>query len=370
MCQSAPLYRATNGADLDTARLIMTCYHPLKRWVIGTKINEKGQEIEKAIITSYNTMNIESESFNFKYYKEHGKEYIDENFEIIPCGKCIGCRLEYSKQWAMRCMMEANQWQNNYFLTLTYDEENVPHAKGVKDFETGEIGEVLTLKKEDLQKFMKRLRIEYQRKLNWKNIRFYGVGEYGTTTERPHYHIIAFNLPINDLKFWYIDKKGSKIFRSEFLEKIWGKGIVAIADCTWETCAYVARYMMKKIKGKEAVELFEDTGRIQEFSLMSRDPGIAKNWYLKNKDTIYKTDEIFLPNKKGMQKIKPPRYFDNMYDIEEPELMEAIKQKRKDNAETKEKTRIQIEKIDKLSSLERLEKLKIQQIERLKRQKI
>lgn len=339
----------------------MTCYHPLKRWIKGfhTKKNDNGimTIAEDAIITSYKKNSVTL---------PNGKKLTE--YQEIPCGKCIGCRLEYSKKWAMRCMLEAKDHEFNEFITLTYDDDSVPHAKGVINFETGEMGDVLTLDFDDLQKFMKRLRIEFKRKYGVENIRFYACGEYGRKTERPHYHIICFNCPLPDKKLDVLTKKGQIQYKSEFLEKIWGKGRVRTSPVNFETCAYVARYVMKKVKGKEAIELFEDTGRVPEGVRMSRKPGIAKNYYDENKDKIYQSDEIWLKNKYGPVPLKPPRYFDNLYDIDNPDKMYDIKQNRKENAKISEKTREQTTGIDKITHLEQMETFKKHQIERLKRQ--
>lgn len=360
----------------------MTCYHPLKRWVIGQRYNKDGELVEKAKITSYKAENPLDEIDNFKYEMKHGKPLKMTNFQEIPCGKCIGCRLDYAKNWANRCMLEAKEHEENQFITLTYNDENLKKVKGVINFETGEIGEAATLVPEHLMKFMKDLRRYYEYHYNHKGIRFYACGEYGKTetyidnkgnvkkgTGRPHYHIIAYNLPIKDKKLDYIDSKtGYRYYQSDTLQKeIWKKGIVEIADVNWETCAYVARYVMKKIKGKEAVEIFRDTGLIQEFVRMSRRPGIGKTFYEKNKDKIYETDEMFIKNAKGVQKVKPSRYYDKLYDIDEPEKMAAIKEARKKAAEEAEKIRESESEFDKLEYLQIKENIKEEQIKRLKR---
>ena len=125
----------------------------------------------------------------------------------IPCGKCIGCRLEYSRQWANRCMLELQYHDSAYFVTLTYNEEHVPR--------TGLHGE-MSLRKRDFQLFMKRLRKKYSD----DRIRFYAAGEYGTTTQRPHYHAILFGLHLDDLQV-YKSKDSYKYFTSPGLQRVW-----------------------------------------------------------------------------------------------------------------------------------------------------
>lgn len=363
----------------------MTCYHPLKRWIIGYDKKDFADTKEIAKVTSYSVNELEI----------NGKKYT--NWQEIPCGKCIGCRLAYSKTWAMRCMLEAKDHENNEFVTLTYDEEHVPKCKYRIDTETGEvkeINEVNTLYFEHLKKFMKDLRryIEYHaeepkpKREDYKNnedyqkdkekwekkylIRYYACGEYGSEkkTMRPHFHAIIYNLNLKDKKIDELSKKGSIQFKSEMLEKIWGKGRVRTSPVNYETCAYVARYIMKKVKGKEAVEFFESTGRTLEATRMSRMPGIGRKYYDKNKDKIYECDEIWLKNKYGALPMKPPRYYDNLYDLEEPEKMEQIKEQRKKIAEEIEKSRLEETGIDKLDYLKQKEEHKKEQIKRLKRQ--
>ena len=259
------------------------------------------------------------------------------NYKEIPCGKCIGCRLSYSKEWANRCLLESKGWANNYFITLTYAPEKLPLNQ--------ELGNA-TLQPKDLQDFMKRLRIEWQRKHEHENVRFFGCGEYGTKTHRPHYHIIAFNLPLFDLEELKKTNNGDTLYYSKELEKIWGNGNVWVGEVNWNTCAYVARYIMKKQKGPTAKDWYEQSGESPEFVRMSRRPGIAWQYFQDNKDEIYKYDEIRIEKRKKGKKfenfrnnleyvkesIKPCRYYDNLYDMEDHEFMEALKKSREERA--------------------------------------
>ena len=166
-------------------------------------------------------------------------DFIIKDYVEIPCGKCIGCRLAYSKEWANRCVLESKGWKNNYFITLTYAPDTLPLNE--------EFGNA-TLKPKDLQDFMKRLRIEWQRKHGHDNVRFYACGEYGSKTHRPHYHILAFNLPLYDLEELKKTDNGDMLYISREIDKIWGKGNTWVGEVNWNTCAYVARYIMKKQK--------------------------------------------------------------------------------------------------------------------------
>jgi len=286
------------------------------------------------------------------------QDVLIRDYVEIPCRKCIGCRLKIAKDWANRCLLEAKCWQHNYFITLTYNNENLPVNE-----ETG----VTTLNPDDVMNFLKRLRIHWERKHNWKSdiiwendkvgteilsgdnpgIRFYGCGEYGTKTHRPHYHILGFNLPIFDLEYLKLTELGDTLYYSEEIAKIWGKGHVWIGEVNWNTACYVSRYIMKKQIGKDAAELYEWMGEDQEFQRMSLKPGIGWFYYYRHKDEIYRYDEILIKKRSKkikfdkfldgniqtkVESIKPPKYFDKCYDMEDHEFMETLKKARKQSA--------------------------------------
>jgi len=283
----------------------------------------------------------------------------------LACGQCIGCRLEYSRQWANRCVLEASDWECNYFLTLTYDNENLP-LKSVLDKETGEIIETPTLYPEHLKKFMKDLRRYYDYHYAHDNIRFFACGEYGETGERPHYHVLLFNMPITDLVPYAKNHLGQTRYQSEDIRKIWGKGYIDIGGVTWESSAYVARYILKKQKGETKEEAYRF--KEPEFTRMSRMPGIARKYYDENKYKMYELDEILI-NKTGgkVQSVKPARYYDRLFDIEYPEQMELIKNQRKEVAIETEKNTLSNTTLSKEEYNELKERKKIESIKNLKR---
>ena len=238
----------------------------------------------------------------------------------LACGQCTGCRSEYSRQWAMRIVLEQSLWLNNIFITLTYDNEHLPEHN--------------TLIKKDFQDFMKRLR--WNKQSTQENpVRFYHCGEYGDKFGRPHYHAILFNTNFSDRK----QLQGHKgLTTSETLSKLWGKGHSSIGDVTFQSAAYVAGYVQKKINGKQKDSHYAIidpvTGeyhgqRQQEYSTMSRNPGIAGNWLAKYKDDVYPSDNIHI-NGKEMQ---PPKSFDRLYEIDHKDEMLTIKDKRMEEAE-------------------------------------
>lgn len=234
----------------------------------------------------------------------------------IPCGQCVGCRLERSRQWAVRCVHEASLHEDNCFITLTYNNESLP--------EDG------SLNKKHFQDFMKRLRKKYKN----KTIRYYHCGEYGDKNFRPHYHAIIFGLEFNDQKLFTVTN-GEKLYTSETLEKLWPFGFSTIGTVTFESAAYVARYVMKKVNGKNAKNHYErvdsSTGEIYslvpEYNTMSRRPGIASGWFDKYKNDVYPSDNIHLREKT----FRPPKFYDKMYEHLMPDEMEKIKKQRMKN---------------------------------------
>ena len=251
----------------------------------------------------------------------------------IPCGKCIGCRMDYSRGWADRCVLESFDKDPDtcWFVTLTYDDCNIETEKRSLLTDKG----TLTLYPKDVQDFLKRLRIEWFRRYNAENIRFYLCGEYGSTTARPHYHLLMYNLPIPDLKFYKSNIHGDQLFNSDEIESIWTHGFVVIGKLEWKTAAYTARYVLKKFKGKskeETEQHYKSVGLVPEFTRCSRRPGIAREFYEKHSAEIYKNDEIILP---GGRVTKPPKYFDKIMKEEDADLMEFVKTARKHVAELK-----------------------------------
>jgi len=217
----------------------------------------------------------------------------------IPCGQCIGCRLEKSRQWALRCSHEATLHQNNCFITLTYNDANLPDNN--------------SLSLNHFQLFMKRLRKKYG-----SNIRFYHCGEYGDLNQRPHYHALLFNHDFND-KIHYKTSNENKYYISDSLSTLWPYGFSVVGDLTFESAAYVARYCLKKITGKSADEHYGDLK--PEYATMSRRPGIGQGWFQKFKSSVYPSDFIV----KDGQKMKPPKYYDRQLEIIDEKEIRKIK---------------------------------------------
>lgn len=228
----------------------------------------------------------------------------------LPCGQCRGCRLERSRQWAVRCMHEASLHEQNCFITLTYDNDHCPTDR--------------SLNYGDFQRFMKRFRKRFKD----STIRFYMAGEYGEKFERPHFHACIFGFNFPDLTLWKRTPSGSLIYRSKSLEDLWPFGYSSVGDVTFESAAYVARYVMKKRTGKGVGDHYEitdfETGeikdRVPEFNRMSLKPGIGYEWYRKFSSDIYPHDYVVINGRES----RPPKFYDKKFADDFPEEFEAL----------------------------------------------
>ncbi len=271
----------------------MPCYHPLTAW----RSRERGPTGKQVVVFDRR----EAVSFSF----------------TLPCGQCIGCRLERSRQWAMRCVHEASLHDENCFITLTYDDEHLP-SDG-------------SLNKKHFQDFMKRLR----KRVGDRRIRFYHCGEYGELYRRPHYHALLFGFDFGD-KTLFTVRNENRIHTSEFLDSVWQRGYSSIGDVTFDSAAYVARYVMKKVNGEAAAEHYigcdSITGDlvdlVPEYTTMSRGGkgghGIGHDWYSKFKEDVFPLDEVVIRGRR----MKPPRFYDLVYELECPEDFARVKAER------------------------------------------
>lgn len=247
---------------------------------------------------------------------------------LIPCGKCIGCRLDYSREWAARCMLELKDHDSAYFVTLTYSDSEVPLTV-FPDPETGEALSCQTLRKRDFQLWMKNLRKAFPD----DHIRFYACGEYGSKTLRPHYHSIVFGLHLDDLKFYKKTDEGT-LWISQRLSDTWfrfsdglhyPRGFVVVGDVNWDTCAYVARYTAKKYMTL-GDEFFAKFNMEKPFVQMSRRPGIGRGYLERNPD-LFNEKSLFLPSGDNVKEVSIPRYFYKCLESSDPELCRSIKER-------------------------------------------
>ena len=266
----------------------------------------------------------------------------------IPCGGCIKCKLDYAREWAVRCMHEASLYEDNCFITLTYNDDHKP-VDG-------------KLRSSDFVRFMKRLR----RKIApldsvscyWHEdqdpthplasprvdkhykpfgVRYFYCGEYGDGG-RPHYHAILFNYSFPDRELVRADN-GAVVNTSRQLQELWsddeGKplGFVQIGDVTFESCSYVARYVLKKIDTMSSKEKYEYLKNLSEglgddeYVCMSRNPGIGAGWIKKFASDVYNQDFVLTRDK---IKVKPPRFYDTQINLLNPEMYSKLIRKRKE----------------------------------------
>lgn len=224
-------------------------------------------------------------------------------FIEVPCGKCLECRIQYARAWADRCVLEAKQYKDNYFVTLTYDDAHCP-----KDG---------SLRPRDLQLFMKRLRKHF----SGTTIRFFASGEYGETL-RPHYHLILFNCPLNDLSYCFqLEQNGRlqnhiKVGSNNGLQfsltiyDLWQRqGMISVAPFSYDTAAYVSQYVTKKVGGIYEKKL-KGLGLAPEFLRESRNPGIGAGLY---DDDLYQSDHLIVPSSGNAHVAAIPRYFDKLF---------------------------------------------------------
>lgn len=267
----------------------MPCFKPLQAWLLPN-----------ATTMPDGTIKVK----NKVAFKREDREYFDISKGVdLPCGQCIGCRLERSRRWAVRIMHEAQLHEANSFLTLTYSDEKLPKGN--------------TIVMDDVQRFMKRLRKRIGK------VRFFQCGEYGETSARPHYHMCLFGYDFSSDRILF--KKtgaGNALYTSELLTEEWGLGHAVIGDLTFDSAAYVARYCLKKVTGdpKEA----HYAGRTPEFVSMSRRPGIGANWFNKYATDVYPSDECIMNGKSMM----PPPFYDKLLEKADPTLYKRIKRER------------------------------------------
>lgn len=233
----------------------------------------------------------------------------------VPCGNCMGCKLEQARQWKMRMVHESKLYNENCFLTLTYDDLHVPSS--------------YSLDLRDFQLFMKRLR----KHLGEHKIRFYACGEYGSLNGRPHYHAIIFNWDPPDKKL-YKTINNNPQYTSRILDDVWQQGLASSGSVTPSSCGYVARYVTKKIKSEDTVghdryyRLSPVTGQFYsvkpEFSVMSRRPGIGAAYADRFKSDYYPSGFIVVEGRPEAV----PRFYKSKLSEEEQHKLKLVALKR------------------------------------------
>lgn len=285
----------------------MACYHPPTVWR-SLHVNKSGK---RSLVW------------------DKSKPHLPGSEQKIKCQQCIGCRLDKSRMWAVRCMHESSYYDHNCFVTLTYRDEDLPPYG--------------TLVKKHVSDFVKRLKTNVRNLYRIqditaeqasdmaKAIRVYYCGEYGSKLGRPHYHIIIFGFDFFD-KLFLRNHNGYPIYTSALLERTWKFGYSVVQNFDFEVAAYVARYIVDKVNGYMADEHYRvvdvETGELiqlqPEFNDMSRRPGIGRRWIDEHMKETYRDDFIVI---KGV-KMPVPKYYDRVYEIVDPLALESVKKQR------------------------------------------
>lgn len=268
----------------------MTCYYPLDGWR-SRSTTEAGKR---------------------KIVFDKSMGYEDQPVQV-PCSKCIGCRIDKSREWAVRCYHEIKMHKSNVFLTLTYRDEDLP--------------EKWSLQKDDLKKF--RRRMKHHAKTNDTNYMFFACGEYSPEKKRPHYHMIIFGYWPDDAKYLKKTQRGDKLYTSEEIDKLWKHGDVYVGEANEKSAGYVARYLVKKqyIGEKREVtrKVYDWLGIEEEFLSMTTQPPIGKKYWQKYRsEGRFKHDFIIVEGKKR----KPPRMYDKLEEQESIKHYRRMKGKR------------------------------------------
>lgn len=268
----------------------------------------------------------------------HEKQRHGETRQILlPCGQCLGCKLQRANDWATRCQHEASLHEYNIFGTFTYSPEKL---------------QTQSLCHRDWQLFAKRLRkalgskkyantiaisesLYYTADMGFHPIprmKYYMAGEYGSQTRRPHFHACLFGIDLLDKKYYSTNKHGNNTYTSATLDDLWQNGQCLIGEVSYESAAYIARYIIDKKTGDNAGKYYEhideETGEITdlrpEYNKMSLAEGIGKNWLRKYTPDVYPHGHVITRGKKN----KAPKYYDKIYKKEEPEQYAELKTQR------------------------------------------
>jgi hypothetical protein len=251
----------------------------------------------------------------------------------VPCGRCMGCRLNRSRGWAVRGQCEAALYESNCFITLTYSDENLHYTpSGLPN-----------LHRRDITLFLKRLR------KTGAKFRYFGCGEYGSKFQRPHYHLVLFNHDFHDKVLFRAGQ--FPLYVSDTLQRLWPHGHSVVAGVSFESIAYTARYCCKKVNGAQADEHYQD--REPEMLFCSRRPGIAYDWFIKYYDDVVNFDKII---SRGGRAVQPPRVFDKWLSGCDYELLLRNKERRIELAKFVDPWR--------LSDLDRFNDIKFKQMMR------
>lgn len=340
------------------------CTEPLYAIRLKTEYDDKFKRFGKrspiTVLKSVREIGTDTSVLNYP------REYYD--LLMISCGQCLQCRLQRVKQRAVMSICESLEHNDNSFITLTFGYPQTysyyRHKLGLSPYISRKKAHFheWSLDTETFQKFMKRLRFwyyNYQLALHLlslgrsdlvslsptfvyshiripknerpfllkdfkpKSIRCMHCGEYGSKKGRPHHHAILFGFQFPDLKEIYED--GKKYYTSDILSALWPFGIHRIGDCTYNSCAYVSRYVTKKINGNNQ-DLFYN-GRKPEYITYSTKPVLGANYFKKNYKEIVNTQEVCVVADKKYT-CRMPKSYDNILKNIDKNIYNEMKEKR------------------------------------------
>lgn len=206
------------------------------------------------------------------YFKQHNGETLE-----LQCGKCPRCKIRRVNQWIFRIQQEAKNSISAKFITLTYADKYLPRTQR-------NLG---TLRKEDVQNFIKRLREHEKAAGNTEVIKYFAAGEYGDQTKRPHYHILILNIKDNNN-----------------IKKAWPKGHIDVGELNQNTIAYTIKYIDKDC----GIGYHKTDQRQRQFQLISK--GLGNNYLTPQQILYHQSNPLrnYVQNIQGL-KVGLPRYY-------------------------------------------------------------
>lgn len=342
----------------------MPCYNPLRAFKIG--LTNKGKDLFKICPKDTEVVVHKGDKWipygkrdvvNFQQF-ENVREYIE-----VPCGKCVGCRERQAKEWTDRILMELETAESAYFVTLTYDDQYLNYI-GYTDPVDGVVEDIPTLNYRDVQLFLKQLRNTGQK------IRYFAAGEYGKKSQRPHYHLIVFNLKLDDLKPYKVNFEGDMMYTSEYINKLWKKGYCVIGEVNKKTAGYTARYVLKKYENP--ISYAEQYGLEPERTMASKRPALGREFLEKNVEKFATQSKVAIFADGVLDQVSLPTYGKRLY--KQLDLcQDKFEQKASENIQQIKNNRLELEKISHMSykkELENKEYAKKQAIRRLVRKEL